>query len=136
MFILVLVITRNVELLMKFKISRASEVNFVSGLRGFFQYRNLGIDEATAGNFGANVIEAVPGKKTEGTWHYHKLKFQMVYILQGWVKFEYKGEGTFTFYKGDSIYQPPEIRHREIAHSDDLQLIEVTNPAAFETINI
>ena len=121
---------------MNFKISRAGESTFESGLRGFFGYRNLGIDEATSGDFGANVIKALPGEHSKGEWHYHELKFQMVYILKGWVKFEYKGEGIFTFYPGDTVHQPPEIIHREIEHSEDLELIEITNPAKFKTVTV
>ena len=121
---------------MKFKITRAKENKFESGLRGFFSYKNLGIEDATSGNFGANVIKAVPGSHSKGEWHYHQLKFQMVYILKGWVKFEYKGEGAFTFYQGDTVYQPPEILHREIEHSEDLELIEITNPAKFKTVSV
>ena len=121
---------------MKFKISRAKEKKFSSGLRGFFQYRDLGINDATSGDYGANVIKATDGEHSMGEWHYHKLKFQMVYILKGWVKFEYKGEGSFTFQEGDTVYQPPEIHHREIEHSNDLELIEITSPADFETISL
>ena len=54
---------------MKFKITRANENSFDSGLRGFFAYKNLGIEEATSGNFGANVIKAVEGKHANGEWH-------------------------------------------------------------------
>ena len=75
-------------------------------------------------------------KDRKCSWHYHKLKFQMVYILKGSVEFEYKGEGTFTLNAGDVVYQPPEIHHREIKHSDDLELIEITSPAEFETISL
>ena len=121
---------------MKFKISRAQDQNFSAGLRGFFQYRDLGINEATSGDFGANVIRAAAGETSVGEWHYHKLKFQMVFILKGWVTFEYKGEGIFTFQKGDTVYQPPKIHHREIEHSDDLELIEITSPANFETVSL
>ena len=121
---------------MKFKISRANESKFDSGLRGFFKYRDLGIEEGTEGEFGANIIKAVPGEHAKGDWHYHLLDFQMVLILKGWVTFEYEGEGTFTFKKGDSVYQPPRIRHREIEHSEDLELVEVTKPAKFETIAV
>ena len=121
---------------MKFKITKANESSFESGLRGFFEYKNLGIEEATSGDFGANVIKAVDGKHANGEWHYHKLTFQMVYILKGSVEFEYKGEGTFTLEKGDVVYQPSEIHHREIKHSEDLELIEITSPAEFETITI
>ena len=45
-------------------------------------------------------------------------------------------EGTFTFEKGDTVYQPPEIHHREIEHSEDLELIEITSPASFETVSL
>ena len=121
---------------MKFKITRANENKFESGLRGFFEYKNLGIEEATSGNFGANVIKAIEGKHANGEWHYHKVDFQMVYILKGTVKFEYKGKGEFKLYPGDVVYQPPEIHHREIEHSDDLELIEITSPSEFETIKI
>tara|TARA_B100000700_G_C14304392_1_gene516341 strand:+ start:111 stop:479 length:369 start_codon:yes stop_codon:yes gene_type:complete len=122
--------------LIEFKICKAKESDFQSGLRGFFKYRNLGIEAATFGNLGANVIKSVPGKKSKGDWHYHKLEFQMVYILKGWVTFEYEGKGTFTLQKGDTVCQPPKIRHREIEHSDDLELIEITSPAIFDTFSV
>ena len=121
---------------MAFIISRAKDDNFETGLRGFFRYRNLGIETATSGEFGAHVIKAVPADTSEGEWHYHELKFQMVFILEGWVKFEYKGEGVFTLHKGDTVYQPPQIHHREIEHSHDLELIEITSPAKFKTYKL
>jgi hypothetical protein len=31
------------------------------------------------------------------------------------------------------VYQPPGIHHREIAHSDDLEMLEIVMPAQFET---
>ena len=119
---------------MKFKLVRNNENNFESGLRGFFEYKNLVIEDATEGNYGANVIRAIHGEHANGEWHFHKLKFQMVYILKGWVKFEYKNEGEFTLMPGDVVYQPPEIHHREIEHSDNLELIEITSPAEFQTV--
>ena len=106
---------------------------FTGGLRAFFEYRNLGIDTATKGAYAANVIRAVPGRHAEGEWHVHELDFQMIYILQGSVIFEYEGEGEMTFRSGSAALQPPGIRHREIRHSDDLELIEITSPASFTT---
>ena len=121
---------------MKFKITRANENKFESGLRGFFEYKNLGIEDATSGSFGANIIKAIKGNHANGEWHFHKVDFQMVFILRGKVKFEYKGHGEFTLYPGDTVYQPTEIHHREIEHSDDLELIEITSPSEFETIKL
>jgi hypothetical protein len=31
------------------------------------------------------------------------------------------------------VLQPPGIRHRELRHSDDMELIEITSPADFAT---
>ena len=110
-----------------------SSEDYQEGLRAFFEYRDLGINDATKGKFIAHVIRAVPGRHAEPKWHVHHLDFQMVYILQGWVVFEYEGQGEVTLRKGTSVLQPPGIRHREISHSDDLELIEICSPAEFET---
>ena len=121
---------------MKFNVHKNAG-DFSSGLRGFFKYRDLGIADATEGKVNAHVIKAVSGHEKDGSGlHFHNLDFQMVYILKGTVKFEYKGEGEFTLYPGDVVYQPPEIHHREIEHSDDLELIEITSPSEFETIKL
>ncbi|MEX0369599.1 MAG: cupin domain-containing protein [Tateyamaria sp.] len=104
-----------------------------AGLRPFFEYRQLGISEATQGAFGAHVIRAVPGMESPGTWHSHTLDFQMVYVTRGWVVFEYEGQGEHVLRAGSCVLQPPGIVHREIRHSDDLELIEITAPAAFTT---
>ena len=110
--------------------------NFTGGLRAYFEYRNLGVDDATQGKYSANVIRAVPGRHAEPAWHIHQLDFQMIYILQGWVTFEYEGQGEVTFRPGSAALQPPGIRHREIRHSDDLELIEITSPAEFKTESV
>ena len=106
---------------------------FEGGLRAFFEYRDLGIKTATAGKFVAHVIRAVPCRHTEPQWHKHDLDFQMVYILKGWVTFEYEGQGEVIMRAGTATLQPPGMRHREISHSDDLELIEICSPAEFVT---
>lgn len=103
------------------------------GLRAFFEYRDLGIRDATGGRVGVHVIRARPGEESTPQWHTHTLDFQMIYILKGWFKFEYEDYGEVTLRPGSCVHQPPGIRHREIAHSDDAELIEITMPAEFET---
>jgi len=57
----------------------------------------------------------------------------MIYILKGWVVFDYEGAGEVRLVEGSCAYQPPGIRHAEIAHSDDLEILEITMPAEFQT---
>ena len=118
----------------QFSVSHADESEFqTQGLRSFFQYRPLGVRTATNGQFGAHVIRAIPGRHAEGEWHRHELDFQMVYVTRGWVRFEYEGHGEQLLHAGSCVVQPAGIRHREIQHSDDLELIEITSPADFDT---
>ena len=117
-----------------FTVSHADASAFEgAGLRPFFEYRKLGIQEATQGRFDAHVIRAVPGMESPGAWHAHDLDFQMVFVLKGWVVFEYEGEGEHVLRAGSCVLQPPGIRHREARHSDDLELIEIVSPADFGT---
>ena len=119
-----------------FSIVHADDGRFVGeGLRAFFEYRDLGIAGATGGKFGAHVIRAVPGMESPGTWHAHNLDFQMVYVTKGWVVFEYQGQGAHVLRAGSCVLQPPGITHREVRHSDDLELIEIISPAEFDTVD-
>ena len=58
---------------------------------------------------------------------------QFVYVLKGSAVFEYEGVGRVKMKAGTCFYQPPGIRHREISHSRDLELLEVVAPANFKT---
>lgn len=117
-----------------FNISHADDSAFAGqGLRAFFEYRGLGIAEATQGKFGAHVIRAVPGRHSEGQWHIHDLDFQMVYVTRGWVIFDYEGQPEQILRAGSCVLQPPGIRHREVRHSNDMELLEITSPAEFAT---
>jgi quercetin dioxygenase-like cupin family protein len=104
------------------------------GLRNYFEYRDLGIVAASKGKVVAHVIRARPGKAPEGEWHRHDCSLQFVYVLRGWIKFEYEGVGEMTMKKGTCFQQPPNIRHREIAHSKRCELLEIVAPADFKTL--
>jgi len=118
----------------RFNVSHRNKSKFVRrGLRSYFEYRDLGIERATRGKVVAHVIRARPGKAPHGEWHYHDCDVQFVYVLKGWVKFEYEGVGNVTMRAGTCFYQPPSIRHRELAHSRDIEMIEIVAPAKFET---
>jgi len=119
-----------------FSVSHLGESRFAKrGLRGYFEYRDLGIKRATRGKVVAHVIRARPGKAPHGEWHRHDCKLQFVYVLKGWVLFEYEGVGEVMMKAGSCFYQPPRIRHRELRHSRDLEMIEVVSPAVFKTFS-
>jgi mannose-6-phosphate isomerase-like protein (cupin superfamily) len=122
---------------MKFSASHAKNARFEDGgLRSFFVYRDLGIKEATGGRAMAHVIRAKTAHDGSAGWHKHSLNFQMYYVIKGWIKFDYEGVGEVLAEAGSCVHQPPGIRHKEVAHSEDLELIEVTLPAEFETIEV
>ena len=104
------------------------------GLRSYFEYRDLGIKRASQGKVVAHVIRARPGSAPHGEWHYHDVAVQFVYVLKGWVRFEYEGVGEVLMKAGSCFYPPPRIRHRELKHSRDLEMIEVVSPAIFKTL--
>ena len=116
-----------------FTVTHAKDAQFTRGLRSFFEYRNLGIRAATDGKVEAHVIRAIPGAGLSSQPHRHSATFQLVYVLQGWIEFEYEGQGIVRLEAGSSVYQPPEIRHREIAHSEDVEMLEIVMPANFAT---
>jgi len=126
---------------MRFQFSAAADAEFKGdGLRPVFAYRDLGIGAETDGRFHAHVIRAADTPRgsgpDEGAWHIHDLDFQMIYVLKGAVTFEYDGHGRIDMVAGDAVHQPPGIRHRLITRSPDMELLEITSPATFETTDV
>ena len=60
----------NKENAMKFTVSHKEKSKFEAGLRGFFQYRDLGIDGATNGNYGA-IFGGFATNPHNGSIHVH-----------------------------------------------------------------
>jgi len=117
----------------KLVVSHLETSPFERGLRSFFEYRDLGLKEATQGSVVAHLIRPLPGVAHISTLHRHECTFQMVYVTRGWVRFHYEGTGEVLLKQGSCVYQPPGIVHREIAHSDDLEMLEIVSPADFGT---
>jgi mannose-6-phosphate isomerase-like protein (cupin superfamily) len=119
----------------KFSHNQANEATWTPGLREIFEYRDLGFKDSTNGDYVAHVIRHNGKKQADQVqkWHVHDCTFQMVYVLNGWATFEYEGEGVRTIKKGDCINQRPGIPHREIACSEDFEVLEVVSPANFAT---
>jgi quercetin dioxygenase-like cupin family protein len=117
-----------------FSVCHASDAAFERGLRSFFEYRDLGIRDATDGRVAAHVIRCAAGAAFSSAPHRHATTFQMVYVLKGWIEFEYEGEpAVVRLQAGSCVHQPPGIRHREVGHSEDIEMLEIVMPAAFTT---
>ncbi len=116
-----------------FVASHAAEAVFERGLRSFFEYRDLGIKAATEGRVAAHVIRAASGTAFSSQPHIHHTTFQLVYVLKGWIEFEYEGQGVVRLEAGSCVHQPPQIRHRELGHSEDIEMLEIVLPGNFST---
>jgi hypothetical protein len=120
----------------KFVFSHHRDEDFDAGLRTYAKYRDLGIAPATGGMVQAHVIKFVPPFNPDEVSipHYHDVDFQMVYVLKGWIRSEFEGEGVHTFHAGSCWIQPPKIKHTVLGYSDDCEVLEIVLPADFDTV--
>ena len=122
-----------------------------SGAHGLIQGNHayvlagLAVHEDDAANLqralAAMLARHLPDRKTAGAHelhttglHRHDCDFQMFYVLKGWIKFVYEGQGEHTFHAGDCVLQPPNIVHNELDCSDDLEVLEIYSPAVHPTV--
>ncbi len=117
-------------------VQRAGDAPYEAGLRDYFVYRDFGVRQATGGAIAAHAVKVEPGRHPHGQWHTHDLGFQFVYVADGWVEFEYEDIGLVRLEKGSMVFQPPMIRHAEVAHSDDVLILETVAPGHFETLTV
>jgi len=122
----------------RFVFSHHREEDFDQGLRPYSAYRDLGIAPATSGMVQAHVIRMTKPFSAEEVAipHYHDVDFQMVYVLKGWFRSEFEGQGAHTFYAGSCWIQPPRIKHTVLGYSDDCELLEIVLPAEFDTVTL
>jgi hypothetical protein len=81
----------------------------------------------------AHVIRLVPPfrPKEVSTPHYHDVDFQMIYVLKGWYKTEFEGEGVHTFEAGSCWIQPPRAAlkaTRPVAAAKACSLVRFSSP--------
>src|SRR5207302_11474747 len=93
------------------------------GLRSYAKYRDLGMSKATNGLLQAHVIRLVPpcDPAVVSKRHFHDVDVQMIYVLKGWIKSEFEGQGEVTMREGAAWLQPPRIKHTVLDYSDDCE---------------
>lgn len=119
---------------MKVAVSSAKQPQFAEGRRSFFKYRELGVTAASDGWMRAQLTSAITGMTRPTGWHYHVCEGQFVYTLKGWVELEFADGERCRLEAGDSCFIPGGTPHNEIRTSDDLEILEVSVPAAMSTV--
>lgn len=122
----------------RFTVSHLNDADFrQDGLRSYALYRDLGIAAASGGLCQAHVIRLLsPCTDEVRKPHQHETELQLIYVLQGWVKNEFEGEGVQMMSAGSCWLQPPGIRHTVLDYSPDVELLEIIVPADFKTLEL
>ncbi|KAI1266459.1 RmlC-like cupin domain-containing protein [Xylariaceae sp. FL1019] len=97
--------------------------------RAGMQYRDL-IPGRLGGAIIASHICIPDAGPVPDNVHYHDVGFQLIHCHAGWVRLVYEDQGEpFVLKAGDSVIQPPRIRHRVLESSTGLQVVEIGVPA-------
>ncbi len=106
----------------------ADQAPWIIGRAGM-QYRDL-IPDRLGGSIIASHIRIPDGGPVPDMVHFHKVGFQLIFCYRGWVDVVYEDQGPkMRLRAGDCFIQPPEIRHRVLEASDNVQVIEIGVPA-------
>lgn len=97
--------------------------------RAGMRYRDL-IPGRLGGSIIASHIRIPDAGPVPDMVHYHTVGFQLIFCYSGWVRLVYEDQGApFLLNAGDCVIQPPQIRHRVLEASENLQVIEIGVPA-------
>lgn len=97
--------------------------------RAGMHYRDL-IPGRLGGSIIASHIRIPDAGPVPDMVHYHTVGFQLIFCYHGWVRLVYEDQGPpFLLKAGDCVIQPPEIRHRVLEASENLQVVEIGVPA-------
>jgi quercetin dioxygenase-like cupin family protein len=106
----------------------ADKAPWIVGRAGM-HYRDL-IPDRLGGSIIASHIRIPDGGPVPDMVHYHRVGFQLIFCIKGWVDVVYEDQGPKRrLHAGDCFIQPPEIRHRVLEASDGIEVIEIGVPA-------
>ena len=97
--------------------------------RAGMHYRDL-VPTRLGGALIASHIRIPIGGPVPDMVHFHRVGFQLIFCIHGWVDVIYEDQGDVRrLTPGDCFIQPPEIRHQVMTASDDCQVIEIGVPS-------
>jgi quercetin dioxygenase-like cupin family protein len=106
----------------------ADQAPWVIGRAGMM-YRDL-VPSRLGGAIIASHIRIPDGGPVPDMVHFHKVGFQLIFCIKGWVDVVYEDQGPpIRLHAGDCFVQPPRIRHRVLHASDGIEVIEIGVPA-------
>lgn len=110
----------------------ADQAPWIIGRAGM-HYRDL-IPDRLGGSIIASHIRIPDGGPVPDMVHFHRVGFQLIFCYRGWVDVVYEDQGPpMRLTAGDCFIQPPEIRHRVLVASDNVEVIEIGVPAEHVT---
>lgn len=110
----------------------ADQAPWVIGRAGM-QYRDL-VPSRLGGAMIASHIRIPDGGPVPDMVHYHTVGFQLIFCVAGWVDVVYEDQGDpIRLTPGSCFIQPPEIRHRVLFASDNIEVVEIGVPAEHVT---
>ena len=105
----------------------ADQAPWVIGRAGM-EYRDL-VPSRLGGAMIASHIR-VPDGPVPDMVHFHKVGFQLIFCIKGWVDVLYEDQGGVRrLNAGDCFIQPPSIRHKVLHAADGIEVIEIGVPA-------
>jgi mannose-6-phosphate isomerase-like protein (cupin superfamily) len=114
--------------------SAANAVWNHEGLRDDSEYRDLGLAAATRGRVGIKHIRALKPMISPTGWHWHDMTAHYLYVIRGSITFRFAGvAGDITLNAGEALSQPAGVAHNVLSRSDDLEVIEINEPAVYGT---
>ena len=111
--------------------SLASEARWAPWRLEGFEARDTGIGAATGGVASVKVVRATGADPRQVTSHSSDILFD--FVLAGSVTLAGDGQGAHPLNEGDAFVIPPHLKTSLSGASSDLELLEVSLPAAFET---
>jgi len=105
-----------------------------TGPRSFFDYRNLGVADATDRLIEIQVVRAQKSRDGGTGWHWHNMA-QLSYGLSGWAMLDVQGEAAQVRQgPGDALSIPSHWRHNASSFSDDYWALQLQIPADYDTV--